>query len=449
MVKTWSENKKLLEEIVLEMVINKSNQHHHSEIMRFYQTTLDNVYKKQYSFQNYTELNKHVLSELNDYVKTLDTNTASQSTTTGTPPINLRNTPSMFNNISETNYGNGRNSVTREGIHKERDNLFKQRMREKQNERDEYNKKPVKEIDFTDKNDENAESIDNLLEKELARRNQEITYNPSQQEKANEWIYNTDPSLLHTGNSNTIPNMTPGNTFENEGPPKLKIHNSEIPDLSVVSSKISSTSSDNSGSSGNNSGTSGHHNSPTTSLDDLKPTVNVERDIHLSVIGTSVDKEGKKVHFDTTVHPLPNSSEPSPVVPNNLLLKLKQIKDNRQKALDNAKKQHQQQSIKGQTMKGQPIGSKKSDENKVIHPSNMVTNSPLYNQSEVLKQLAEMKNELTDLKSILYRVLQFVSKEEENITFETKQIEKDSEDHDVDENEEDSQDESDSQTSSD
>jgi len=371
MVKTWNENKRLLEEIIQEMVIQKGNQHNRDNIMKFYGKIMEDLYTKQYSYQNYTQLNKHVLSEINEFVKNMQIPDTTPNTGVGggggarfpmdgnsmnantmnanTMNANTMNaTPMGFHNISETNHNP---NVRREDIHKQREGIFKERMREKQKEMDMFQKKPAKEIDFTDKTEENGESIDNLLERELARRNQDFTYNQTDQDKANEWIYNSGSA------SDATPNV---HDRDDRQIPKIKIHNN-----------------------------------------DTKTVVD--------------DKTNKKVHFDTRVTEIKNlipdssntkdlpTSPSDNVVSNNLLMKLKQIKSNRMVATD----------------KSSTTSTPDSPKNNVIHPTNVIRNIPTYDESEVIRKINSLQKEMDSIKGLLYKVLSIVSKETESITLET------------------------------
>lgn len=200
MAKTWSENKHLLHEIIEEMLINDSNRHNRVHILQFYENTMVDLYKQQYSFQNFTQLNKHVLSKMNAFVKTLQTQNASTNRPSVTPK---QQSAPIFNSISETNHNP---NITRQDIHKERESIIKQRMREKQEERDTMEQKKVKEIDFTDKTSEPTESIDDLLERELAKRNQEFSYDTTTQKKASDWIHSSSTNIPI--NEPTIPTLT-------------------------------------------------------------------------------------------------------------------------------------------------------------------------------------------------------------------------------------------------
>jgi len=325
MVKTWKENKKLLEEIIEEMVINKTEPQYQQTIRSFYNDKMKDLYKKQYSYQNYTELNKFVLSEINNYVNTIKQNPTHSNNMTGISEIT---TTPIFNNVTETNYNS---NVTREDIHKERDNVFKQRMKEKQQEMDMYNKKPANKIDFTDKTDENNETIDNLLEQELARRNQEIIYNSFEQKKAGEWIHNTTSPNINIHSSN----------IETSDPLKLKIHND---------------------------------------VDNSKQTIK--------------NKTERKVHFDDNIVSIDSISKP--IVSNNLLMKLKQIKSNREIV--------------------------KIAENNIVHPTNMLTKAPLYSENEIIKKINSLQEDVDIVKTLLYKILSVVSNENENIKLETNDL---------------------------
>ena len=209
---SWSENKQLLGDIINEIVVG-DNETNKQEIFDYFGYLMEDLYSKQYSFKNFTQLNKHVLSQINDYIGTL------QSRPSNVENVNRNNRHDkqpMFSNISEVNYGN---NVTREEIHSNRDSIFKQRLQEKQNEMDMFNKKPAKDIDFSDKTDESNESIDKLLQRELASRNQDIVYDRNVQDKANDWIYNGGTSVNVNRESNDS-----GDVINNA--PRLSIKNS-------------------------------------------------------------------------------------------------------------------------------------------------------------------------------------------------------------------------------
>ena len=90
------------------------------------------------------------------------------------------------------------------------------------------------------------------------------------------------------------------------------------------------------------------------------------------------------------------SSPIEPMVSNNLLLKLKQIKENREIA-KNAE----------------------NDENNIVHPTNMMSKIPSYNESEVIRKINSLQKEMDSMKGLLYKILSIVSKETEGITLET------------------------------
>lgn len=207
MAKSWSENKQFLREIIDEMIVSDNNDASNAKIMDFYNVTMEELYKKQYLFANYTQLNKHVLSLVNDFLLT------------------NQNSNNIQNNVN-INYSSQKptQNVTREELHNERDSIFKERLQEKQREMDMYSKKPTMEIDFADKEEEQNESIDNLLERELALRNQEFEYDNSVQQKASEWITNTTSTPLDEDNVNTFLD----NKEETIIQPKLKIYDEEV-----------------------------------------------------------------------------------------------------------------------------------------------------------------------------------------------------------------------------
>ena len=203
--KKWNENKKVVYEIVQEMILDGKSPDVKYKIESYFNYQMNELYKSQYSFENYTHLNKHVIDLLHSYVSKIETNTSSNKT--GNITVESHNRINMIPGTSH---------ITREEIHNERESIIKQRLHEKQKELDNFIEKP-KEIDFTDKDQDNQESIDDLLEKELAKRNMEFSYDTSTQDKANEWIYNSE-NKRHIEQNNTVPKLKIHNTvpIENE-----------------------------------------------------------------------------------------------------------------------------------------------------------------------------------------------------------------------------------------
>lgn len=188
MSQSWNHNKILLSEIVEEMIVRKRPEHADAIFQQF-ENIMQGLYKHQYSFKNYVQLNKHVLEEMNEYAQHV---------------YNSTSKPRQNNTVELSGPIDGRTQgVTREDIKSERDSIFKQRLKEKQREMDNMETKPET-IDFTDKTDEPSDSIDDLLERELARRNQNIEYTPAIQTQANDWINNSDSSIKPLKISNEV-----------------------------------------------------------------------------------------------------------------------------------------------------------------------------------------------------------------------------------------------------
>ena len=347
MAKNWNENKQLLYEIIDEMVVHESSVEHKQRIVQFYDSLMSDLYKKQYSFQNYTELNKHVLSEVNTFLMTL--HSGSNSTNhSGTQSINIQDLQPQFQQPSQ--------SVTREDIHGQRESIFKQRLQEKQNEMDMFQKKPVKDIDFTDKTEESNESIDNLLERELARRNMEFEYDSSVQQKASDWITNTSSAPIDGSSQNIVKSDM---TIFHE-PPKLKIH--DEPPKSALK-----------------------HGNET----------NEPKQVHFEV----------STPIDTLIKDKVDSPN-SPVVTNNLLLKLNQIKKNREVNRDVLQN--------GNTI----IQSKSHAES-----MNESTYKQTFNSNDLYKEVKQIQTELGVMKNnidfIMKKLVELCSYvEKENVTIE-------------------------------
>jgi len=188
MSQSWNHNKRILNEIIEEMIIRKRPEHADTIFQQF-ENLMQGLYKHQYSFKNYVQLNKHVLEEMNEYAQ----------------QVYNSSTKSVHNDVIQLSGPiDGRTQgVTREDIKTERDSIFKQRLKEKQRDMDNMETKP-KTIDFTDKTDDPSDSIDDLLERELARRNQNIEYTPTVQTQASDWINNSDSSIKPLKISNEV-----------------------------------------------------------------------------------------------------------------------------------------------------------------------------------------------------------------------------------------------------
>ena len=191
----WDANKTLLWTIIKECIDDENMCEYTDLIYKNFEHTTSHLFNKQYEFDNLTVLNKYVINNINKKMGIIKmNNTTNVNTTNANNTINTNNTTQHSNDIfiqpQDVIY-------TRKDLQTQRQNMFKEKLSEKQKELDLYNARPQKNIDFSDKTSEKMDNIDNLLEQEMEKRTREMNIIMNENNKTNtknvkKWIHSSN-----------------------------------------------------------------------------------------------------------------------------------------------------------------------------------------------------------------------------------------------------------------
>lgn len=186
----WEANNVLLESIIEEIVNEENLTQYHSDIMGELHTVLNHYSKDRLRIKDFDELNKVILSTMYEFITNIKNNGARQ----------------QVNSIIETprNIMTSHNTIhTKEDLQNERLNEFTTKLNYVKQDFDDTLRKRPQEIDFSDKNDEPDDTIDNLMEKEMLKRKYDIQeLDDTKKKEAEQWLKNGNMSLSQ-GNINT------------------------------------------------------------------------------------------------------------------------------------------------------------------------------------------------------------------------------------------------------
>jgi hypothetical protein len=177
----WLKNKEFVWGVI-EEILEEDNLIQYTEIVKDeYERIMNIVFRKQLEYNNYTSMNKDILSNINGILNNIKRE---------------MNKPSKKKVRIQEVYNKERNQeepITNEDLRNSRTQEFNNKLEETQRDFNNTMKlKPPTEIDFSDKVEDENENIDKLMEEELKKRSYElnnITQN-YQGKKAEEWIYN-------------------------------------------------------------------------------------------------------------------------------------------------------------------------------------------------------------------------------------------------------------------
>ena len=176
----WQDNKQMLWGIIKEQ-LNNTPKPAIIHVHNYYEEVMKNMFKKQYDYSTITQLNKDVIKiiyETVQNIKNVDENNNAN---------NVGN-----NSLVEHTPHHVHQEYSKEAHQKKREIKLRQQVKEQQKEFDSYNNTQQKQIDFSDKLNENEESIDTLLEREMNKRKTNMdTYeltNKSNVKQAESWI---------------------------------------------------------------------------------------------------------------------------------------------------------------------------------------------------------------------------------------------------------------------
>jgi hypothetical protein len=166
----WTNNKNLIWSIIDENIINENKLNKFEiEIKNIFENIYNDFNKYKYDYNDYPEINKQILQLVNDNVNKLIDSSVKQEITNITSELDNINNENDQNNQNDQH--NMNKALTIEDLRKQREIETMKKYNEVKNNFQTYNKnnKP-KDIDFSDKTKQPEESIDDLLKKEMQKR---------------------------------------------------------------------------------------------------------------------------------------------------------------------------------------------------------------------------------------------------------------------------------------
>jgi hypothetical protein len=177
----WIKNKEFVWSVIKEIIEEDNLLEYHNIILDEYEQLMKTIFKKQLNYENYTIMNKEILTNINVILQKLKTNNKK----TIKKKVRIQEIYSKPEIKDEP--------ITNEELRNTRNNLFNNRLQEKEIEFNQTMKlKPPQEIDFSDKINDEEVNIDKLMEEELKKRSYELDNLKKNYENNNaeDWIYN-------------------------------------------------------------------------------------------------------------------------------------------------------------------------------------------------------------------------------------------------------------------
>ena len=189
----YIENKNILESLLNDIISDNRLDNYKMNIQQMFESIMMDMKKKQFDYSTFDDMNKEILYELNLYISNILTRNKEKKKT---------KIQSMYENEYDNQlFLNNRNNainepidVSNKALMKERRNKFEKELDMKQKEFSKFAPKRPKNIDFTDDSLFQNEKVDDILNRTLMMRNEEITFNDSDKEKAKEWLKSGGPS---------------------------------------------------------------------------------------------------------------------------------------------------------------------------------------------------------------------------------------------------------------
>ena len=191
----WQDNISLLETIVNEIIQEENLPNNtHTDIFSQFNAMKNYYTDRRLDYNDYDEINREFLSNMNNYIQQVKTSTAKQEVTNIVTQIGN-------NHMSLTPAGQdqGQMNYTKDQLMNARMSQFEEQLKSVTDDFNQHQTKRPSEIDFSDKADEPMRNVDSLMELEMKKREYDLkSINEEDMKKAEAWFSNPNKVQIET-----------------------------------------------------------------------------------------------------------------------------------------------------------------------------------------------------------------------------------------------------------
>ena len=193
-IQQWNNNISMINSIIDELIHEEGLQDQYNQIKHAFQDNIDFFTPKRLEYKSFDEINRLILSNMNQHIEGMRNIKATKQVASIVTPIKNIAT---FGNTNNPSTGSHTMRYTKEDLIQQRQDEFNQKFKDIQQDFNNVAKNsPPKQIDFSDKTDEENVKIDNLIEEELKRRKYDYISTSEQDKKnAEKWIHNSSTTV--------------------------------------------------------------------------------------------------------------------------------------------------------------------------------------------------------------------------------------------------------------